>query len=240
MHRIEDFENRIIAGDCVRVMLEMPAESVDLVVTDPPYLARYQSRDGRRVANDDPSTGSEWLSASFEQIYRVLKPDRFCVSFYGWHQADRFLRAWRRAGFRPVGHLVWVKDYHSNERFLRYSHEAAYLLAKGDPPKPAIALRDVLEWQYTGDELHPTQKPLMAMLPLIMAYSALGDIVLDPFVGSGTTAVAAQALGRRFIGIELEPVYAQVATERVMREALRERAGGEESSNSPDIQVSSS
>jgi adenine-specific DNA-methyltransferase len=239
MHRIEDFENRIIAGDCVRVMLEMPAESVDLVVTDPPYLARYQSRDGRRVANDDPSTGSEWLSASFEQIYRVLKPDRFCVSFYGWHQADRFLRAWRRAGFRPVGHLVWVKDYHSKERFLRYSHEAAYLLAKGDPPKPAIALRDVLEWQYTGDELHPTQKPVMAMLPLIMAYSQRGDIVLDPFAGSGTTAVAAQVLGRRFIGIELEPMYAQVATERVMREAVREHPGGEQSSNSPHYRVSS-
>jgi adenine-specific DNA-methyltransferase len=228
MHRVEHFVDRIIAGDCVRVMREIPSESVDLVVTDPPYLARYQSRDGRRMANDDPATGSAWLSASFEQMYRVLKPDRFCVSFYGWHQADRFLRAWRRAGFRPVGHLVWVKDYHSNERFLRYSHEAAYLLAKGDPPKPAIALRDVLEWQYSGDELHPTQKPMMALLPLIMAYSQRGDTVLDPFAGSGSTAVAAQALGRRFIGIELEPMYAQVATERVMREALRERPSGEQ------------
>jgi adenine-specific DNA-methyltransferase len=239
MHRIEDFVNRIIAGDCVRVMLEMPADSVDLVVTDPPYLARYQSRDGRRVANDDPATGSAWLSTSFEQMYRVLKPDRFCVSFYGWHQADRFLRAWRRAGFRPVGHLVWVKDYHSNERFLRYSHEAAYLLAKGDPPKPAIALRDVLEWQYTGDELHPTQKPVMALLPLLMAYSQRGDTVLDPFAGSGSTAVAAQALGRRFIGIELEPMYAQVAQERIMREALAEHPAGEQSSNSPHYRVNS-
>jgi adenine-specific DNA-methyltransferase len=103
-----------------------------------------------------------------------------------------------------------------------------------------MALRDVLEWQYTGDELHPTQKPVMALLPLIMAYSQRGDIVLDPFAGSGSTAVAAQALGRRFIGIELEPMYAQVATERVMREAVREQAGGEESSNSPKTQVTSS
>jgi DNA modification methylase len=72
-----------------------------------------------------------------------------------------------------------------------------------------------------------------------MAYSAVGDIVLDPFAGSGTTAVAAQALGRRFIGIELEPVYAQVATERVMREALAEHPAGEESSNSPNHRVTS-
>jgi adenine-specific DNA-methyltransferase len=160
MHRIEDFENRIITGDCVRVMLDMPAESVDLVVTDPPYLAGDRSRDGRTLAGDGTD---EWLLPSFEQAYRVLKPDRFCVSFYGWPKADRFLRAWRRAGFRPVGHLVWVKDYHSNERFLRYSHESAYLLAKGDPPKPAVALCDVLECQYTGDVLHPTQKPVMAI-----------------------------------------------------------------------------
>jgi site-specific DNA-methyltransferase (adenine-specific) len=113
------------------------------------------------------------------------------------------------------------------------------VLAKGDPPKPAVALRDVLEWQYTGDELHPTQKPVMAILPLVMAYSAVGDIVLDPFAGSGTTAVAAQALGRRFIGIELEPAYAQVAEERVMREALRERPSGEQSSSSPNYRVNS-
>ena len=58
----------------------------------------------------------------------------------------------------------------------------------------------------------------MAILPLIMAFSEKGDIVLDPFVGSGTTAVAAQELGRRFIGIELDPVYAAKAEERVRRE----------------------
>jgi adenine-specific DNA-methyltransferase len=230
MRPITSFVNRIITGDCVQVMRDMPAESVDLIVTDPPYLAGYRSRDGRTLAGDGTD---EWLLPAFEQAYSVLKSDRLCVSFYGWPKADRFLRAWRRAGFRPVGHLVWVKDYHSNERFVRYSHEAAYLLAKGEPAKPAVALRDVLEWQYTGDELHPTQKPLMAMLPLIMAYSALGDIVLDPFVGSGTTAVAAQALGRRFIGIDVDPVYAQIASERVRRETLREQAHGEESSSSP-------
>ncbi len=140
------------------------------------------------------------------------------VSFYGWNKVDRFLAAWKAAGLYPVGHLVWVKDYHSKERFVRYSHESAYLLGKGNPPKPRIALRDVLDWRYTGDVLHPTQKPVMAILPLILAYSVVGDIVLDPFVGSGTTAVAAQELGRRYIGIELEPQYARIAEERLKRE----------------------
>ena len=215
MHTINTFINRIICGDCISVMRDMPSASVDFVLTDPPYLVNYRSRDGRRVPNDDADA---WLAPAFAEVGRVLKRNAFCVSFYGWNKADRFLAAWKAAGLYPVGHLVWTKNYYSKERFVRYSHESAYLLAKGNPPKPRIALRDVLDWRYTGDTLHPTQKPVMALLPLIMAYSQIGDIVLDPFAGSGTTAVAAAALGRRYIGIELEPKYAAIAEERVARE----------------------
>ena len=215
MNTINTFINQIIRGDCVEVMGEMPSASVDLVVTDPPYLVNYRSSDGRRYPNDD---NDRWLAPAFAEVARVLKYDRFCVSFYGWNKADRFLAAWKAAGLQPVGHLVWTKNYYSKERFVRYSHESAYLLAKGNPPRPRMALRDVLDWRYTGDVLHPTQKPVMALLPLIMAYSQVGDIVLDPFAGSGTTAVAAEALGRRYIGIELAPKYAAIAQERLARE----------------------
>ncbi len=140
------------------------------------------------------------------------------VSFYGFPKAEAFLAAWREAGFDPIGHLVWVKPYASTEKFVRYYHEQAYLLAKGRLRKPRLRLPDVLEWRYTGNRLHPTQKPLMAILPLVQAFSDKGDIVLDPFAGSGTTAVAAQQLGRRFIGIELDPTYGAKAAERVRRE----------------------
>src|SRR6266852_3232561 len=218
MKTIYEFVNRIVTGDCVKVMQDMPAGSVDFIATDPPYLVGYTSRDGRSVTNDDRS---DWLVPAFAQMYRVLKNNRFLVCFYGWNKVDRFFAAWKAAGFYPVGHLVWVKPYHSNEAFVRYSHESAYLLAKGSPAKPAIALRDVLEWQYTGDTLHPTQKPVMAMLPPILAFSAVHDIVLDPFVGSGSTAVASRSLGRRYIGIELDPVYAAKAQERVRREGIQ-------------------
>ena len=218
MKTIHEFVNRIITGDCVEVMKEIPSASIDFISTDPPYLARYTSRDDRSIANDD---NSNWLMPAFAQMYRVLKYDRFLLCFYGWNKVDRFFAAWRAAGFYPVGHLVWVKDYHSNERYVRYSHESAYLLAKGNPSKPSIALSDVLEWKYTGDELHPTQKPVMALLPVILAFSHVGDLILDPFAGSGTTAVAAQELGRRYIGIELDPAYAQKAQERVRHEISR-------------------
>jgi adenine-specific DNA-methyltransferase len=219
MKPIHEFVNRIITGDCIEVMKEIPSTSIDFIATDPPYLVRYTSRDGRRIVNDDTRN---WLMPAFAEMYRVLKYDRFMLCFYGWNKVDRFFAAWKAAGFYPVGHLVWIKDYHSNERFVRYSHESAYLLAKGKPVRPQIALRDVLDWKYTGDELHPTQKPVMALLPVIMAFSRLGEIILDPFAGSGSTAVAAQDLGRRYIGIEIDPKYARKAEERLRCESRRD------------------
>ncbi len=196
MTKIDNFVNRIIGGNCIDVLKEMPSESIDLVVTDPPYIVNYRSREGRRYANDDNDL---WLKPSFAEVFRVLKDDAFCVCFFGWHKVDLFLEAWRGAGFRTLEHLVWVKDYPSSVGLAQRFHEAAYLLVKGRPPRPQVILRSVLDWKYTGDELHPTQKPVMSILPLIMAYSRKRDIVLDPFAGSGTTTVAARQLGRRYI-----------------------------------------
>src|SRR5262249_40246309 len=106
---IEHFLNAIHCGDCREVMQAMPTGSVDLVVTDPPYLVNYVSRDRRRFTNDNPREAS-WLFPTMREIYRVLKEDSFCVCFYGWHQVDRFMAAWRSAGFRTLEQIVWVKD----------------------------------------------------------------------------------------------------------------------------------
>jgi site-specific DNA-methyltransferase (adenine-specific) len=213
---MNEFENKIIQGDCVEIMRGMPSENIDLIVTDPPYLVHYQSRDGKRVANDDNTL---WVEPAFSEMYRVLKNNSFCVSFYGWNKVDVFLTAWRKAGFYPVGHLVWVKTYHSGEAFVRYAHESAYVLAKGRPERPQIPLRDVLEWKYTGNRLHPTQKPITAIEPLIQSFSSFHDVVLDPFSGSGTTPLAAQMLGRRYVGIELNGAYCETARKRLETEA---------------------
>ena len=215
-----DFTDRIIAGDCITVLKSLPAASVDLAVTDPPYLVRYRADDGRSIANDD---NAAWLAPAFAEVGRVLKPGRFCVSFYGWTKVDRFLAAWRAAGLRTVGHFVFPKPYQSRERLLRYRHECAYLLAKGEPARPSLVLPDVLEWSYTGNTLHPTQKPLSAIIPLVLAYSRAGEVVLDPFAGSGTTALAAKLLNRRYIGIELDARYARLAEERLRRCDVGER-----------------
>ena len=192
MRPLSSLRNTVLHGDCVRLMRRMAAESVDLVLTDPPYLVRYRSRDGRTIANDD---NGRWLCPAFAEAFRVLKPDSFCISFYGWNEADRFIGAWRAAGFRIAGHLVFQKPYASSARYLRHHHEQAYLLAKGDP-RPTLQLPDVRGWRYTGNRLHPTEKSVEVLKPLVEAFSAPGDLVLDPFCGSGSTLAAARSCGR--------------------------------------------
>lgn len=204
--------NSIIHGDCIEAMQRLESGSVGFILTDPPYIARYRSRDGRKVFNDD---NAAWLAPAFARMHRVLRPDAFCVSFYGWPKADLFIAAWKNAGFRIAGHIVFRKRYASNTSFLQYRHEMAYLLAKGWPQKPARPPPDVIDWTYTGNKLHPTQKPIGILRPLIEAFSSPGDTVLDPFCGSGSTLVAARELGRFYIGIELDPAHHDTASRRL-------------------------
>jgi adenine-specific DNA-methyltransferase len=213
LNTIESFTNQVIHGECVNVMQSLPSESIDLAVTDPPYLVRYKPRDGRRCANDH--TG-DWLRPAFRELYRVLKPDTLCISFYGWPWIDVFMAAWRESGFRPVSHLVWLKRHSSSDGYTSSYHEVGYLLAKGRPQRPVIPPGDVLPWEYTGNALHPNQKPVIAITPLIEVYSKPGDIVIDPFAGSGTTGVAAEECNRRFILIETVSSLCQAASRRLL------------------------
>lgn len=194
------------------MLARFSAASVDLVVTDPPYLVGYKDRSGRSLMND---TDTRWLRPAFRQVYRVLRPNSLCVSFYGWNRIDLFMAAWKAAGFYPVGHIVWTKTYSSSQRFLAYRHEQAYLLAKGHPQTPAKPVPDTLPWSYTRNRRHPTEKAPESLAPLIEAFSRPGQIVLDPFAGSGSTLVAARQLGRRYVGVELDPHHAKGANERL-------------------------
>ena len=219
-HKASTWNNaggQLINGDCCKVMARLPSESVDLVVTDPPYLVNYRATDGRTVPNDD-TTGT-WLVPAFQQMYRLLKQDSFCGSFYGWNSVEVFMRAWKQAGFKPVGHLTWIKTYSSNRRarkhYLRYQHENAYLLVKGTPAPPRTPLADVLTWRYTGNTHHPTEKPVSGLAPLIATFSKRGDVVLDPFAGAGSTAVAAAQFERRYLAIELDERYYRTARKRL-------------------------
>lgn len=205
--------NTVMHGDCVALMRRMPSASVDFILTDPPYLVGYRDRSGRTVQNDN---NESWLKPSFAEMHRLLKPGTFCVSFYGWNRVDRFMDAWRAAGFRIVGHMIFRKRYASSSRFFKYQHEAAYLLAKGNVALPAQPIPDVIDWVYTGNRLHPTQKPVESLKPLIDSFCKPGGLVLDPFCGSGSTLVAARALGCNYLGIELAAEHHRTASRRML------------------------
>ena len=193
--------NQIICGDSKQVLSHFPNNSIDLVITDPPYLCRYKDRQGRTLANDDNPDG---VLPVYNELFRTLKPNSYCLSFYGWTAIAEFSAAWTNAGFRTVGHIVWPKRYASKKGVVEYRHESAFVLAKGYPNKPQHLISDVQNWHYTGNRSHPTQKAVSVIEPLVRSFSKPGDLILDPFSGSGTTAVAAALHDRDYIGIELE------------------------------------
>ncbi|QPH56081.1 DNA methylase [Pontivivens ytuae] len=206
------FENTLQCGDSNQIIGAMPEGAVDLVVTDPPYGVNYRDRTGRTVKNDDTL---ESVLPVFDQLYRALKPGGFCISFYGWNRIDRFMAAWKAAGFTVAGHMVWTKDYASRRRYLAYHHEQAYVLVKGQAKLPGKPLADVQPWVYSGNKAHPTEKAVEVLSPLIRSFSRRGDLVCDPFAGSGATLVAAALAGRRYLGVELEEGYCRQARTRL-------------------------
>jgi site-specific DNA-methyltransferase (adenine-specific) len=210
----------IFHGDCLEVLPTLAPESFDLVLTDPPYLVSYEGRwdgDRKRIVGD---TESSWVRPAFSEIWRVLKEDTFCVSFYGWPEADLFLGTWKEVGFRPVSHLAFVKNVWGLGRMTRGQHETAYLLAKGKPRPPERGISDVIDWVREQDAWHPNQKPAQAMAPLIAAYAPEGGLVLDPFTGSGSTLRAAKDQGLRAVGIEIEEAYCRRAARRMAQGVL--------------------
>ena len=203
----------IFCGDCRDILPTLEAGSVDLVLTDPPYgigftaegYDRHNAKYGtapvrvvERMANDDGS-----LDLSFLSNY----PKRIVWGFP--HLSDPQATGW----------FVWIK------------HENNSLNAMGNPLEMAYSTcwsgfkwRSHLWCGYlTGGEMrydHPTQKPLRIIAWLIERYSGVGDLILDPFMGSGTTLRAAKDLGRRAIGIEIEEKYCAIAVKRLAQEVL--------------------
>jgi adenine-specific DNA-methyltransferase len=210
----------IYHGDCIDVMPTLPSESFDFVLTDPPYLVGYTGRwDSEReqiAGDDDPA----WLRPAFEEVWRLMKPDTLCTAFYGWPHTDTFLGVWKSIGFRPVSLLALVKRKMGLGRFTRGMHESAYLLAKGNPKKPSVAIPDVFDWQQDAMIFHPNQKPVASLAALIDTFCPKGGKVLDPFMGSGSTLRAAKNLGLEAVGIEIEEAYCRKASKRMAQDVL--------------------
>ncbi|GHM21377.1 methyltransferase [Escherichia coli] len=177
--------SRFVLGNCIDVMARIPDNAIDFILTDPPYLVGFRDRSGRTIAGD---VNDDWLQPASNEMYRVLKKDALMVSFYGWNRVDRFMAAWKRAGFSVAGHLVFTKNYTSKSAYVAYRHECAYILAKGSPARPRNPLPDVLGWKYSGNRHHPTEKPVTSLQPLIESFTHPNAIVLDPLQAAAQPA----------------------------------------------------
>ncbi|HET6841378.1 MAG TPA: DNA methyltransferase [Candidatus Angelobacter sp.] len=202
-------------GDCRDVLHDIESESVEMALTDPPYLVSYKGRWGSKQGTIKGDAEASWIAPVFVELWRILVADALCFSFYGWPHADTFMTVWKLVGFRPISQIVCVKNVWGLDYFTRSQHETAYLLAKGKPAKPHTAISDVVDWQRVRAPLHPNQKPLATISKLMEAYTRPATCIVDPFVGSGTTLVAARNLGRRAIGIEVEERYCEIAARRL-------------------------
>lgn len=210
----------IINGDARDVLATWPSDSVDLIVTDPPYkkisggnaaegrpTGILAANDGKLFANNDIKF-EEYLP----DLYRVLKSPGHLYLFTDFTNLHEAMRQVWEAGFEIHNLLVWKKNNATPNRWYMKNVEYVIFARKG----PARTIYEpgsmtCVEVPSVRDRLHPTEKPVELLRRYVVNSSKPGDLVLDPFCGSGSTGIA--AAGRRFVGIEIDPEYAQIARE---------------------------
>jgi site-specific DNA-methyltransferase (adenine-specific) len=237
--------------DCVDLMRLIPAESVDAIFADPPYRLSSGGvtvKSGRLAPVDkgswDHSMGLakdhefnvRWLHAA----RRALKPDGTLWVTGTHHIIFSLGFALQRLGFRIINSLIWQKPDpvpNALHTAFTHAHETLIWASKGkrytfnydliNSPDPTIQVSSV--WRIPtvprSEKLHgyhPTQKPLRLVRRALLASTQEGDLVFDPFCGSGTTAVAAKEAGRFFVGAELDEEFCELAGRRI-RAAVRGR-----------------
>jgi len=232
--------DRIYRMDALEGLRRIEDSSVDLVVTDPPYniasSARTTMKGGQPV-----STLKAWghwdclhpfdydilIFRVISDCYRVLKPGGALYMFTAREQNGFFVRHAVARGFTYRNQLAMVKKNplpSLSKSNWRSAFELCMYLTKG---KPAVfnflsqaECKNVFPYANSRRVTeHPTEKPLDFIKLMIRVSSNEGDLVLDPFMGSGTTAIAAKELGRHFLGFELEPEYLAMAEQRLKGEA---------------------
>lgn len=197
-----------------------PLGSVDAVITDPPYGIAYESRTGATVANDD-GPFIWWMRAARD----AMRDGAPIVCFCRWDVEEAFRLALTWAGFTIRNRMIWVKPVGSAggdcARSLNPSHETAWLATKENWRLPGNRERDVFEIKgvFHAHRLHPTEKPVELLRRIITTVTSPGDLVLDPFAGSGSTGEACLREGRAFRGCELDAAHVSNARARLRRVA---------------------
>jgi len=204
--------DQITQMDCIRALTELPDASIDVTLTDPPYVNRM------RLFSDTITDG-------YAALYLACKKTKNYIAFFwsndqipqpppGWYEVARHI--WHKPDCRSITHyeliVVWSKEY-------RRKVSRVWSI-------PILDYRSQRDWKP-----HPTQKPVRLIRYLLELYTKEGDTVLDPFVGTGTTAVACKQMHRHFIAMDNDPEYVKMATARLTTRTKQETA--EKASDGP-------
>ena len=244
--------HRLLCGDAqsaIDMQRVMGTEAATMVMTDPPYnlpIRRVQGR-GRTKHGDFAQASGEMSSAEFTRFLRAAfsRAAKHSVDgaihfvFMDWRHMGELLAAGSAVYSELKNIIVWVKTTPGQGSFYRSQHELIFAFKNGDAPHLnnfELGQRGRNRsnvWTYAGantfragrmDDLamHPTMKPVALVADAMRDCSRRGDVVLDPFIGSGTTIMAAERVGRRAYGIEIDPRYVDVAVRRWQAYARRD------------------
>lgn len=205
-------------GDCLELMKNIPDGSVDLVLTDPPYGMAFKSNYRKEKYNEIQNDKSlEWLERYISECYRVLKNNSAIYCFCSWHNVDVFKQAIEKK-FKIKNILIWEKNNTSmGDLKGSYAHKYEMIIFahKGRKLLNGFRYADIIKANRTGNKNHPTEKPVDLLKTFICNSTDENAVVFDGFMGSGSTGVACVNTNRRFIGIELDEGYFNIAKKRI-------------------------
>ena len=220
-----DYVNRIICGDCLEVMKGIPDGAVDLVCTDPPYFipanhyvkTRTATTPNRTLA--DTSVLRTYFALFFNELARVTSLAATWYVFCDGQSYPIFYEA-MFPFCKYVRPLIWDKRVSYNGYTWRHQHELIAWGERDEAERVPTGDGDILSYRGVPQEKrrHPAEKPVKLMSRLIAKHD--DGIVLDPFCGSAPVAESSQQLGRRYIGIEINPDYCKIAEDRLRQEEL--------------------
>ncbi|MBC7327657.1 site-specific DNA-methyltransferase [bacterium] len=225
--------DQIYCGDALELMKGIPDATIDLVITDPPFAIDFRAnrsnynRAQERVLegyNEIPREKYyDFTLTWMKEVHRILKETGSMFVFSGWTNLKDILNAIDEVGFVTINHLIWKYQFgvFTKRRFVT-SHYHILFVAKNENKYKFNKIEHYPEdvWvvkreYWTGKIKTPTKLPLALVKKIILFASDEGDIVFDPFIGSGTVAVAAKILKRHFLGFEIVPQYYRLALERL-------------------------
>ncbi len=216
--------NKIYNEDCLKGMKKIPDNSVDLVVTDPPYLVNYKTnhrkdkshRFNNVILNDD---NEQLIIDYINECYRIMKPNTAMYMFCSSSKVDFFKQQLEKK-FKIKNMIIWVKNNHTAgdlQASFGRKYEIIFLVNKGRKKLEGKRITDVWFFDRVSGkkQMHQNQKPVDLLEQCINKHSVEGDVVFDGFIGGGSTAIACINTNRNYIGFELDEGYYKLAKERI-------------------------